>query len=341
MRYEITDRVLQLALAMQGSRLGLSLADIERDFEVSRRTAQRMRDAVLRNFPQAEQQLDEERRPRWRIAVSGTVTPGALSPEDIVDLEAAAKLLRQHNLRGRAASLEKVARKLRAALPAAVQRRLEPDIEALLEAEGLAMRPGPRPVIRGEIIDTIRLAIKQGRELYVAYRSRHTKRSSGRRVHPYGFLLGKQHYLVGVSPDRHPDDPRLFALAQIQRVGLLDRTFVRHDGFSLQKFAERSFGVFQEAPRDIAWKFAPAAADAAAEYVFHPGQSLEKQPDGSVVVRFQAGGLMEMCWHLYTWGADVEVLEPPELKTLMRGALKHRGFRHQGLADQADEGVRL
>jgi hypothetical protein len=35
------------------------------------------------------------------------------------------------------------------------------------------------------VIDTIRLAIKQGRELYLAYRSRHTKRSSGRRLHPY------------------------------------------------------------------------------------------------------------------------------------------------------------
>src|SRR5262245_42858355 len=129
MRYEVTDRVLQLALAMQGSRLGLCLGDIERDFEVSRRTAQRMRDAVLRNYPQAEQLLDEERRPRWRIPASGTVTPGALSAEEIADLEAAAKLLRQRNLRARASSLEAISRKLRATLAPTTQRRLEPDIE--------------------------------------------------------------------------------------------------------------------------------------------------------------------------------------------------------------------
>lgn len=326
MRYEITDRVLQLALSMQGSRVGISLLDIEREFDVSRRTAQRMRDAVLRNYPQAEQLLDEDRRPRWRIPVAGTVTPGALEADDIVDLEATVKLLRQRNLRARAASLEKVARKLRAALPATTQRRLEPDIEALLEAEGLAMRPGPRPVIRPEVIDTIRLAIKQGCEIYVQYRSLHTRRSSGRRLHPYGFLLGKQHYLVGMSPDRHPGEARLFALAQIQRVNPLERTFVRDTGFSLQKFAERSFGVFQEAPQDIVWKFAPAVADAVAEYVFHPGQSIESQRDGSTIVRFRAGGLMEMCWHLYTWGGNVEVLEPAALRELMRRALTHRNF---------------
>jgi predicted DNA-binding transcriptional regulator YafY len=327
MRYEVTDRVLQLALAMQGSRSGLALGDIERDFRVSRRTAQRMRDAVLRNYPQAEQLLDEERRPRWRIPVAGAVTPGALTAEDIVDLEATARLLRQRGLRARASALEAVARKLRATLPASTLRRLEPDIEALLEAEGLAMRPGPRPVIRAEVIDAIRLAIKQGREIYVAYKSRHTRRTSGRRLHPYGFLLGKQHYLVGMSPDRHPGDARLFALAQIQRVNPLDRTFVREPGFSLQAFAERSFGVFQEAPHDIAWRFAPEVADAVQEYVFHPGQSMERQKDGAVIVRFRAGGLMEMCWHLYTWGAHVEVLEPAELKAMMSKAHKHRNFR--------------
>jgi len=326
MRYEVTDRVLQLALAMQGSRLGLSLSDIERDFEVSRRTAQRMRDAVLRNYPQAEQLLDDERRPRWRIATSGVVTPGALTAEDIVDLEATVKLLRQRNLRARAAALEKVARKLKATLPASDQRRLEPDIEALLEAEGLAMRPGPRPIIRSEVIDLIRHAIKQSREIYVAYRSRQTRRSSGRRLLPYGFLLGKQHYLVGMSPDRHPGEARLFALAKIQRIDVLDRTFVRDPAFSLQKFAERSFGVFQETPRDIVWRFRPEVADGVAEYVFHPGQSLERQRDGSTIVRFHAGGLMEMCWHLYTWGANVEVLQPPELRDLMGKALRHRNF---------------
>lgn len=170
MRYEVTDRVLQLTLAVQGSRLGITLGDIEHDFEVRRRTAQRKRDAVLRNYPQSEQLLDDERRPRWRIPVSGAVTPGALSAQDVVDLEATAKLLRQCNLWARAASIAAIARKLRAALPVDTQRRLEPDIEALLEAEGLAMRPGPRPVIRSEVIETIRLAIKQARELYVPYR---------------------------------------------------------------------------------------------------------------------------------------------------------------------------
>ena len=326
MRYEITDRVLQLALAMQGSRVGLSLTDIEGDFGVSRRTAQRMRDAVLRNYPQAEKITDFEQRPRWRIPLTGVVTPGAFSAEQIADLEATAKFLRQRNLAARANSLEVVARKLKASVPGEVQRRLEPDLEALLEAEGLAMRPGPRPVIKPEVIDTIRSAIKQNKEIYIAYHSRHKNRSSGRRLHPYGFLLGKQHYLVGMSPDRHPDEARIFSLSQIRRISLTDKVFIRNPEFSLRAFAERSFGVFQEKPRDVVWQFSASVADAIEEYVFHPNQSMQRQKDGSVIVKFTAGGLMEMCWHLYTWGANVKVIEPIELKELMKKALAHKNF---------------
>jgi predicted DNA-binding transcriptional regulator YafY len=327
MRHEPAERILQLACAMQGSRVGLSLGDIEKQFRIGRRTAQRLRDAVLRVYPQTEQLTDSERRPRWRIPTSGVVTPGALTAEDVVDLESTAKLLKQRNLRKRATALEGIARKLRAALPASTQARLEPDIEALLEAEGLAMRPGPRPLIAEEVIDTIRLAIKQGNELYVHYRGRQSRRSSGRRLQPYGFLLGKQHYLVGMSPDRHPGEARLFALANIKQVKCLDKVFERDPNFSLQKFAERSFGVFQEEPQDIIWKFSPTVAEAVAEYEFHPRQSLEEQRDGSIIVRFRAGGQLEMCWHLYTWGANVEVVAPASLRRLMHSALKHRNFQ--------------
>ncbi|HEX2889583.1 WYL domain-containing protein, partial [Vineibacter terrae] len=271
-------------------------------------------------------------RPRWRIPAGGTVTPGAISAEEIADLEATARLLRQHNLRRRASSLEALAAKLRAALPSKAQLQLEPDVEALLQAEGLAMRPGPRPLIRTDVIDTIRLAIKQGRMIYLAYRSRGSGRASGRMLEPYGFLLGNRHYLVGMAPDRHPGDARLFALSNIGKVKVLDRPFQRDPAFSLEQFARRAFGVFQEEPRDIAWRFTPDAAAAAREYLFHPSQVVEPQPDGSLVVRFRAGGLLEMCWHLYSWGASVEVLTPPELKQLMKGAARHRRFVVDGAA---------
>ena len=129
-----------------------------------------------------------------------------------------------------------------------------------------------------------------------------------------------------MSPDRHPDEARIFSLSQIRRISLTDKVFIRNPEFSLRAFAERSFGVFQEKPRDVVWQFSASVTDAIEEYVFHPNQSMQRQKDGSVIVKFTAGGLMEMCWHLYTWGANVKVIEPIELKELMKKALAHKNF---------------
>jgi predicted DNA-binding transcriptional regulator YafY len=67
------------------------------------------------------------------------------------------------------------------------------------------------------------------------------------------------------------------------------------------------------------WRFAPEAAPDAADFVFHPNQVLEPQPDGALVVRFTATGDLEMAWHLYAWGDKVEVLEPKRLAEMVHG----------------------
>lgn len=56
-------------------------------------------------------------------------------------------------------------------------------------------------------------------------------------------------------------DFRNFALSNIERVELLETSFIRRRDFSLQEYAERSFGVFQEEPFDVVWKFSQEVAE--------------------------------------------------------------------------------
>ena len=72
-------------------------------------------------------------------------------------------------------------------------------------------------------------------------------------------------------------------------------------GFDITAHAARAFGSYQDEARygEVVWRFAPAAAPTARDFVFHPGQSFEDQPDGALVVRFHASGWLEMAWHLY------------------------------------------
>jgi hypothetical protein len=83
----------------------------------------------------------------------------------------------------------------------------------------------------------------------------------------------------------------MFVLINIIAATLLDDRFVPRADFSLKAFAERSFGVFQESPVRVAWKFSPRAAPDARTYVFHPNQTVTDLPDGGVLVEFTAGGL--------------------------------------------------
>ena len=326
MRYEPAERLLRLAFRMQDNREGLSLSDIQRDFKVSRSTAMRMRDAVGRVYGRAFQRsANDDERPRWFIRTR-TVAVSDVAADDLANLALSADWFRQNNLAALASPLDLLSQKLKGRIAPKRQNLVATDSEILLQAEGLAMRPGPRPLIKSDLLATLRLAIKLPSELRLTYVGRRSQITTTRRVQPYGLLLGKQHYLVGMSPDSTPPNVRMFALGQIQKLKLLNSSFIKDPTFSLQKFAENSFGIFQEKPHDIVWKFSPAVAHLVLKYHFHPTQKVKKQADGSVMVRFRAGGLYEMCWHLYTWGSDVEVLEPKELRDLLPKAWMHRNY---------------
>jgi predicted DNA-binding transcriptional regulator YafY len=317
-RYEKLESLLRVALDLRGNAEGLSLEDIQHRYGVSRRTAERMRDAIERVFPQLEQANPGELPKRWRIR-SGTISSLAgFSVEELAALNSAVKLLRRENLSEPLARLETLSSKLKSLIRPDAARRIEPDLEALTEAEGTALRPGPRPVIAAEVLADLRHAIIACLKVRLHYRARGTGRLSRQLVCPYGFLYGNRHYLVAYSMNSKARDYRLFSLSNIEKVEVTNFPFRRHKEFLLSAFAERSFGVFQEKPFDVVWRFSPNAAADAKTFLFHPTQALEDQSDGSLIVRFRAGGALEMCWHLFTWGNEVEVLEPPHLRELLK-----------------------
>ena len=96
---------------------------------------------------------------------------------------------------------------------------------------------------------------------------------------------------------------RLWRLDRIGSIDLLDRGFARREDFDLVAYAAQSFGVYQEEAIDVALRFEPEAADDAACWMFHPTQRLDREPGGSLVVRFRSGGIQEMCCHLFTRAA--------------------------------------
>lgn len=312
MRFEKAEQLLQLAEMMQGSSEGIGLADIQEQFDVGRRTAERMRDAVMRIFPNIEEYVHDDKTKRWRLRSGSLKNLAHLNADDLSELKTAIDQLRRENLPVQAANLERLWTKLKGMVRPESMSRIETDLEALLEAEGHAMRPGPKPLVDPKVLYILREAIKGAQKVRITYRSRIKGDTRERLICPYGFLYGSRHYLIAWCSEAQ--DIRTFTLANIAEISLTDEFFVRQNGFDLKAYSERSFGVFQDEPVKVRWKFKANIADDVREHMFHPTQIIEDLDDGSVIVSFTAAGLQEMCWHLFTWGDDVEVLEPSKLK---------------------------
>lgn len=336
MRYERLADILRLAMRLQGAG-GLTLDDIQAGFQVSRRTAERLRDAVERAFGPLEYEDGDDGKRHWRLHTNAVRDLVRVSADELVELETAASEAERAGFDDRASLLRDLAAKLRALLSPADRRRIEPDLEALTMAEGLAMRPGPRPRIEPGLLMTLREAIKAGRTVTFRYLSRMTGRRSRQRVQPHGILYGSRAYLVGRTD--WTEDMRYWVLANMSEAVLAEESFEFDDGFDLEEFAGRSFGVFQEEPIEVALRFAPKATADAASFLFHPGQELANDDDGSLIVRFRAGGTREMCWHLFTWGDAVTVEAPESLRLEIAEMCSRLAVHHQVRPDPAGDRV--
>lgn len=115
-RYQRAVEIEDLIVTLAGSRRGLTIEEISTRYEVSRRTAERMRDAVAERFPLLEcERCEGDRRKRWRIdgrALGGLVTLGSV---DGALLEEGASVLAGAGRPDLAREIRRLARRIRLA----------------------------------------------------------------------------------------------------------------------------------------------------------------------------------------------------------------------------------
>jgi predicted DNA-binding transcriptional regulator YafY len=136
-----------------------------------------------------------------------------------------------------------------------------------------------------------------------------------REVTPFGVLFGRSNYLVAAEDEA--TGPRNWRLDRIQDIAVTDGLGVKPEDFSLQAYADESFGIYQDDTEDVVLRVTPEGAEDALRWRFHANQSVEPQPDGGVMVRFRASGMRELAWHLFTWGDKVRIVAPQALQDMM------------------------
>ena len=187
--------------------------------------------------------------------------------------------------------------------------------EALLETSGVGRRVSQRVQSSPETLTSLQHAILDDRAIRFRYWLRRERKHVTFRVDPLGVIFHRFAYLVCVRHDARRKGPITLRVDEISKIeALKDRRKVPA-GFNLQSFADQSFGAyFGEEPLSVVWRFSPSKADEAEKFIFHPSQTQERQDDGSLLVSFTAKGSIEMCWELFQWGRDVEIVAPERLQ---------------------------
>ena len=301
-RYPKFGKLLNLIIKMQSRYSGITLNDIQKEMEVSRRSAERLRDVLIWEIPNIVEIETPSREKHWGFSRQSHLREiVSFNKDEIAELESIKNDIRFENKKE---VLDSVITKLKA-LNSIDKVQVEDAIEILLKTEGAAVTQNPSYKIDVKVLDKIRQAIKGNLRIKCKYDGR------DKILSPYGIVYGANVFLIAVEGEW--TEPYVYRLHKIKDIELTDKTFDKGD-FDIKRYANRSFGVYQNEMMKVELLFSPKVAPDVLNYNFHPTQKVKQNEDGTVSVKFKASGDLQILWHLFTWGEDVKIISPRSLR---------------------------
>lgn len=160
-------------------------------------------------------------------------------------------------------------------------------------------------------------ACTKKRRISFAYLSPNYDNKTERTVDPYHLLnyMGTWH-LLGYCHLR--EELRDFVLRRMSDLTVLDRQF-HIERFNMQEYLESAFGIFKGDFTDtVTLRFSPHKAKWIEGQIWHKDQTMKKLPDGSLELSFPVATFLEVKMEILKHGSDVVVVEPEELKNIIR-----------------------
>ena len=273
-RYSRVSDILDLAIFMSSKIQGVTITEIAERYNVSRRTAERMRDSLTCIFPSVDEIETNDTQKHWgfiNYSINQLIT---FTPKEIANIEQCARRTTNKEMKE---ELSKTVEKLKTfnkkhAMP------IEKNIELFMQTEGYAVRQMPQYKISMETLEIIRDAVQHSKMVEGIYHDKN------RTIEPLGMIYGEKIYLVAREKAKG-DGIYNYLLHKFQDLKLTDKTFDKGE-FNLQEYTNQSFGVYHGDILDVELLFSPEIAEEASQFNFHPTQS------GNPMARIQMGQLL-------------------------------------------------
>lgn len=275
------------------------------DLEVNRKT-------ILRDIDYMRARLDAPikycpKRNGYYYAHSNFFLPMVnLRESDVLAFALAEKILKRLEGAAYHKRMEEVLRKIIAFLPDAMSVQ-----EAAELFEFDSMRSSP---VDSEKLARLQEAARQKKVVRIQYHSFSVQEKTTRAIHPYHLLNHDGNwYCVAYCALR--GDVRTFAINRVLAIEETNEKFQKPKEFSIKDYVQESFDLTREDKIVTARiKFSPYQAQWIREKRWHPTQTIEELPDGSLILTLTVRGISDLKRWVLKYGAGAEVLSPAELR---------------------------
>ena len=318
-------RQWRLLKRIETGRQGISVPDLARSEGIQKRTVYRDLEALQEaGFPLYTEKTD--RVLLWFLMDDYSLNlPQPFTLTELMSLHLSEDLIRVFQGTMFHDSLESFHKKVRANLP--------PQTLAFLDRIQSTFKVGIKPYKEygrfKEILAGVNRAALDRRRIEIVYHALRSEKETVRKLDPYRiwFFEGTI-YLIGYCHLRK--DMRVFVLDRIKTLRRTEESFEIPDSFDLEEFLGNSFRVMRGRTHPVRIRISPAWARYVGEKIWHESQKLEKLPDGGLEISFNAAGLEEIRTWVLSLGPEAEVLEPMELREMVKEALDKARQVYQG-----------
>lgn len=309
-RYSRVSDILDLAIFMSSKIQGVTINEIANRYNVSRRTAERMRDSLMNIFPQIDEIEVVGTHKHWGFTNYSIAHMISFSSKEIGNIE---QLQRRTTNKEMKYELGHTVEKMKS-----LNRKnidiIQKNIDLYMQTEGYAVRQMPQHNIKLEVVEVVRDALQYSKTIRGIY---HDKQ---RELEPLGLIYGEKIHLIAREKEKG-DGIYNYLLHKFDDLNLTDNLFDKGD-FNLQEYTNTSFGVYHGEILDVELLFSAEASEDASKFNFHPTQTGKYNDDGTYSVKFKASGSREIIWHVFKWNKHCKIVAPQSLKDEYQQYLK-------------------
>jgi predicted DNA-binding transcriptional regulator YafY len=175
------------------------------------------------------------------------------------------------------------------------------------------------PLVAAAVLERFRLRF--------TYAGRASDEETRREVSPQRLVYYRDNWYLDAFCHLR-DGLRTFSLDRMSAV-MRAGDAVEMDDARLDEHLVAAYGIFSGPADKIAvLRFTPARARWIADEIWHPDQSLRHLPDGSLEIIIPYGNPTELILDICRYGPDVEVIDPPDLRSAVAGRLRAAAARY-------------